>query len=328
MATLIDVFGREITDIRISLTNRCNFGCVYCHDEGLGPVQQPRSAHPDEMTPEEIEQVVRIAREFNIRSVKLTGGEPLVRSDIVEIVERIVRHIGDVSMTTNGSMLTAKAGALRSAGLKRVNVSVDALDPSAFQEIRKGTLAPVLEGIGAALSAGLKPVKLNMVVFKKTVSHIPAMIDHIGKTEGLKLQLIQFMPELVGQKEWMVNIDEVKADLERKADHVLVRDMHHRRIYCFGNAEVEVVDPVYNQEFCMNCRRLRVTHDGQLKGCLNRDDDLVPTRGLDDDGIRRAFQTVVARRVPFYGAYIKKYPDRFGSSEGSSTFPIIGVSGG
>ncbi len=310
MTTLIDAFGREITDLRISLTNRCNFGCVYCHDEGLGPVQEPRAAHPDEMLPIEIERLVRIAREFNIRSVKLTGGEPLIRSDIAEIVERIVRHIADVSMTTNGSMLAQKAGILRSAGLKRVNVSVDSRDPEAFREIRKGSLAPVLEGIGAALAVGLKPVKLNMVVFKKTVGHIPVMIDHIGQTEGLKLQLIQFMPELVGQKEWMVDIDEVKAELERKADRVLVRDMHHRKIYCFGGAEVEVVDPVYNKEFCANCRRLRVTHDGQLKGCLNRDDDLVTTRGLDDDGLRRAFQGVVARRVPYYGVYIPKFPER------------------
>lgn len=310
MNTLMDTFGREITDLRISLTNRCNFGCVYCHDEGLGPVQEPRAAHPNEMLPIEIERLVRIAREFNIRSVKLTGGEPLIRSDIAEIVERIVGHISDVSMTTNGSMLANKADVLRSAGLKRVNVSVDSLDPEAFQDIRKGTLAPVLEGIGAALAVGLKPVKLNMVVFKKTVSHIPAMIDHIGRTEGLKLQLIQFMPELAGQKEWMVDIDEVKAELERKADRVLVRDMHHRKIYSFGGAEVEVVDPVYNREFCFNCRRLRVTHDGKLKGCLNRDDDLVTTRGLSDDGIRLAFRWVVAQRVPYYGVYVKNFPER------------------
>jgi len=262
------------------------------------------------MLPIEIERIVRVAREFNIRSVKLTGGEPLVRNDIVEIVERIVRHMADVSMTTNGSLLASKAGMLRTAGLKRVNVSVDALDPEVFQEIRRGTLAPVLEGVGAALSAGLKPVKLNMVVLKSTVAHIPAMIDHIRQMEGLKLQLIQFMPEWVGQKAWMVDMEEVKAELERKADRVLVRDMHHRRIYCFGSTEVEVVDPVYNREFCFHCRRLRVTHDGRLKGCLNRDDDLVATRGLDDDGLRQAFRDVVARRVPYYGVYVTTVPER------------------
>ena len=173
------MFGREI-DIRIDQPVQLRV-CI-ATTKGWG--RQPRAAHPDEMTPDHIETLVRIAREFNIRSVKLTGGEPLIRSDIVEIIERIVHHIADVSMTTNGSMLASKAGVLRSAGLKRVNVSMDSLEPQAFQEIRKGSLAPVLEGIGAALGAGLKPVKLNMVVFKKTVYHIPAMIDHIGRTEG------------------------------------------------------------------------------------------------------------------------------------------------
>src|SRR5438309_10791648 len=136
-----------------------------------------------------------------------------------------------------------------------------------------------------------------MVVFKHTLAHIPEMIDFISDGDGLKLQLIQFMPELVGQQEWMVDIDSLKKWLEVRADRVLVREMHHRRIYLFNGAEVEVVDPVYNAEFCMNCHRIRVTHDGQLKGCLNRSDDLIPTRGLDGDGLREAFRRVVANRV-------------------------------
>jgi len=242
--------------------------------------------------------------------VKFTGGEPLVRLDMEDIIDRAVRQIPDVSMTTNGSMLAKRAEGLRSAGLKRVNVSIDSLDPVAFQEIRKGQLAPVLRGIEEALRVGLKPVKLNMVVFKHTLAHIPEMIDFISNGDGLKLQLIQFMPELVGQQEWMVDIDSLKKWLEVRADKVLVREMHHRRIYLFHGAEVEVVDPVYNAEFCMNCHRIRVTHNGELKGCLNRNDDLIPTRGLDDDGVRDALRRVVANRVPFYGAYVKEYPKR------------------
>ena len=227
-----------------------------------------------------------------------------------EIIDRAVRQIPDVSMTTNGSMLAKRADRLRAAGLKRVNISIDSLDPGAFRDIRKGELAPVLRGIQEALRVGLKPVKLNMVVFKQTLAHIPEMIDYISDGDGLKLQLIQFMPELVGQQEWMVDIDAVKKWLEARADKVLVREMHHRRIYIFNGAEVEVVDPVYNAEFCMNCHRIRVTHDGKLKGCLNRNDDLLPTRALDDDGLRDAFRQVVANRVPFYGAYVKEYPRR------------------
>jgi cyclic pyranopterin phosphate synthase len=106
----------------------------------------------------------------------------------------------------------------------------------------------------------------------------------------------------------------VKRWLEGRADKVLVREMHHRRIYQFGGAEVELVDPVYNREFCMNCHRIRITHQGELKGCLNRNDDLIPTRGLDDQQLRDAFRSVVAQRVPYYGGYILDYPVRNASA--------------
>jgi GTP 3',8-cyclase len=317
---LVDSFGRPVTDIRISVTKRCNFSCIYCHDEGLGPVARPRAPHAEEMSPAEVERIVEVAREFDIRSVKFTGGEPLVRGDLEEIVGRTVRHVEDVSLTTNGSMLAGRAEGLRNAGLKRVNVSIDSLDPAAFHEIRGGALAPVLRGIEGALRVGLKPVKLNMVVFKPTLPHIPELIQFVSRNDGLKLQLIQFMPELVSPKDWSVDIDSVKRWLESRADRVLVREMHHRRIYLFNGAEVEVVDPVYNREFCMNCHRIRVTHTGELKGCLNRNDDLIPTRGLDDRELRNAFRNVVARRVPYYGAYVTDYPARSGSAA-----PIISL---
>src|SRR5213083_1028294 len=213
---LVDAFGREVTDIRISVTKRCNFGCIYCHDEGLGPILAPRMPHDDEMSIAEIDRIVRVAREFGITSVKYTGGEPLVRLDMEDVIDRTVRLIPDVSMTTNGSMLAGRAEALRNAGLKRVNVSIDSLDPKVFQEIRQGDLRPVLRGIQEALRVGLKPVKLNMVVFKHTLPHIPAMIEYIGHGDGLKLQLIQFMPELVGQQDWMVDIDSLKKWLEAR----------------------------------------------------------------------------------------------------------------
>jgi cyclic pyranopterin phosphate synthase len=307
---LVDAYGRGVTDLRVSVTKRCNFSCIYCHDEGLGPVAPPHTPHGEEMTPVEVERLVRVAREFDIHSVKFTGGEPLVRPDLEEIVARTVRHVEDVSLTTNGSMLAARAEGLRNAGLKRVNVSVDSLDPTAFHEIRGGSLAPVLAGVDAALRVGLKPVKLNLVVFRPTLRHIPDLIAFASRTEGLRVQLIEFMPELVGPKDWSVDIDSVKRWLESRADKVLVREMHHRRIYLFKGAEVEVVDPVRNPEFCMNCHRIRVTHKGELKGCLNRNDDLVPTRGLDDAELRAAFRSVVATRVPYYGGYVREFPPR------------------
>src|SRR2546428_12045942 len=305
---LVDAFGREVTDIRVSVTKRCNFGCIYCHDEGLGPILKPRMPHEDEMSVAEIERLVRVAREYGIRSVKFTGGEALIRLDMEQISDRAVRQLRDVSMTTNGSMLAKRAEALRDAGLKRVNVSIDSLDPSASRYIRKGWLAPVLRGTPEALRFGFKPVKLNMVVFKQTLPHIPRMIEYISDGDGLKLQLIQFMPELVGQQDWMVDIDRLKKWLESRADKGLVREMHHRRIYLFNRAEVEVVDPGYNAEFCMNCHRIRVTHQGELKGGLKPKDDLIRARGLDDDGLREAFRQVVANPVLYYGVYVKEFP--------------------
>jgi len=218
-------------------------------------------------------------------------------------------------------MLEGRAEALRDAGLKRVNVSVDSTNPEEFREIRKGALAPVLRGIRAALRVGLKPVKINMVVFRRTLPHIPEMIDFVGATDGLKLQLIQYMPELVNHEERMVDIGGVKRWLEEHSSRVLVREMHHRRVYVVHGAEVEVVDPVFNPEFCSHCHRIRVTHQGELKGCLNRTDDLIPTRGLDDAALRAAFRRVITTRLPYYGGYITEFPRRAPSSELPTELP-------
>jgi cyclic pyranopterin phosphate synthase len=129
------------------------------------------------------------------------------------------------------------------------------------------------------------------------------------------------MPELVDHQEWGVDIDGVKKFLELRADRVLVREMHHRRIYLYNGTEVEVVDPVNNPEFCFNCHRIRVTHTGELKGCLNRSDDLIPTRGLSDEGVRDAFRRVVAQRVPYYGAHVKEFPQRHPDAAEPIEFP-------
>ncbi len=317
---LTDAAGRYVTDLRVSVTKRCNFGCIYCHDEGLGPVARPRAPHDEEISPIEVERLVAVAREFGIRSVKFTGGEPLVRSDLEEIVARTVRQIPDVSLTTNGSMLAARAEPLRAAGLKRVNVSLDTLDAEEFRAIRGGALAPVLRGVREAVRVGLTPVKVNMVVFRRTVDHLASLIAFVDRTDGLRLQLIQFMPELVDPHDWAVDIAQVRRWLEEHASQVLVREMHHRRVYRFGRAEVELVDPVYNADFCAHCHRIRVTHRGELKGCLNRNDDLVPTRGLDDAALRDAFRTVITTRVPYYGGYLRAYP---GAPSVGSALPML-----
>lgn len=300
---LVDAYGRYVTDIRISVTNRCNFNCVYCHNEGQGKVR-PAGLGPDgELTGAEFGRIVRIAHEFGIRQVKLTGGEPLVRADLEELIASIPDGI-EVSMTTNGSLLEARAATLHQAGLDRVNVSVDTMDPHHFAKLTHGSVAPVLRGVAAAIKAGLQPIKLNMVVFKPTIEFVRSMIDHVSTHDGLELQLIQFMPEHVGMRDQMVEMKEVRDWLEAKADRVEIREMHHRRKYFFNGTRVEVVDPVGNPEFCENCHRIRVTYDAKLKGCLNRNDNLISLRGLGDDGVRGAFRQVVAQRVPYYGVYV------------------------
>jgi cyclic pyranopterin phosphate synthase len=297
---LVDAFGRPLTDLRISVTERCNFKCVYCHNEGQGQlVKPPHAAHADEMTPSEVENLVRVASELGVNKVKLTGGEPLVREDLEEIVRRISPFV-EVSLTTNGSMLEHRAANLRAAGLARCNVSLDSLTPKEFEDIRGGQLAPVLRGIHAALDAGLKPLKVNLVVYQHTVKNIPSLIDYVGAADGLRLQLIQFMPEMAWQHPFAVDIATVRSFLEAQADRVAERRLHRRKRYRIRGAWVEIVDPVNNPEFCLSCHRVRVTHDGHLKGCINVNSNLVATRGLDDEGLRAAFRRVVAERAPFY----------------------------
>ncbi|HWG89929.1 MAG TPA: GTP 3',8-cyclase MoaA [Candidatus Thermoplasmatota archaeon] len=303
---LVDGYGRFVSDIRVSLTNRCNFKCVYCHNEGLGDTLGPRAPTADEMTADEVVRLLRLAREFDIVRVKFTGGEPTLRADLEEIVRRVSPFM-EVSLTTNGSLLAPRAKALREAGLSRLNLSIDTLDPAHFQRVRRGTLAPVLAGLQAALDAGLAPLKVNMVLLDETVEALPSLVDFAAKRPGLTLQLIEVMPEIrTDMAPRRVNLERVRDWLTARADFVETRVMHHRKIYHLRETDVEIVDPVGNPEFCANCHRIRVTHDGKLKGCLNRNDDLVPTRGLDDDQVRQAFRTVVQNRMPYYDAYLKR----------------------
>lgn len=301
---LVDNFGRPLTDLRVSVTERCNFRCFYCHNEGQGnPILPAASAAPNEMTADEVVRIVQIANRLGVTRVKYTGGEPLVRQDLEDIVER-TSPLLETSVTTNGSMLEHRARDLADAGLSRINVSVDSLRPDEFEEIRGGQLAPVLRGVRAALEAGLQPVKLNLVLYKSTLQNLESLIDFVGTVPGLELQLIQFMPEMAFRQATGIDVQAVHERLSLMASHVEQREMHHRRRYQIRSAWVELVDPVGNADFCQHCHRVRVTADGKLKGCINVNGNLVPTRGLDDDGIRRAFEQIVSTRAPFYGPRI------------------------
>ena len=303
---LVDGFGREVSGVRVSLTDRCNFDCVYCHNEGLGDTRGPMDPTEDEMDTEDVVRFLEVAAEYDVEKVKFTGGEPMLRDDLEEIIRRTPDGM-ETSLTTNGTFLPGRAEDLKDAGLSRVNVSQDAIDPQEFARITKtGAYEKVIEGVEAALDAGLDPVKLNMVVFTHTASYVEGMVEHVADNSGLQLQLIQYMPELTGKPEWNIDIGRVHDWLSDIADRVEQRDMHDRNRYWVDGGMVEIVDPVENAEFCANCHRVRVTHEGYLKGCLNRNDDLRSMGEMSKSEVRETFEEVVHNRVPYYGEFMIK----------------------
>lgn len=302
MTTLVDPHGRPINSLRISLTQRCNFNCFFCHHEG-------EHDSGDELTAEEVERIVKLAAEQGITKVKLTGGEPLVRKDIVEIVKRISPLVEEVSMTTNASRLKEVACALKEAGLARVNISLHTLCPESFEEITGNDTASVKKGIEEAVKCGLNPVKLNMVVMKGVNNEeIDSLIDYSREVGGI-LQLIEFQELEDGVEHYdsyHYDLVPVEEELERRSVKVVERKMHLRKIYYLRDgARVEVVRPMHNSKFCAYCTRIRITSDGKLKPCLMRDDNHVPfvslmRNGASEEEILGAFKEAVARRVPFW----------------------------
>ena len=296
-----DRFGRPVTGLRISVTEDCNLNCFYCHQEGC-----PASSR--EMTAEEIGKIVELATEFGVRKIKLTGGEPLLREDIVEVVRAAaIPKIKEVSMTTNGTLLSGLARELAEAGLTRLNISLDTLDEGTYEKITgKRTLRSALEGIDAALDAGLKPVKLNMVVLMGVNEHeVESMIAYTSKRDII-LQLIELL-DVNGKDfaKYHYSLDGIERELQARATAVRTRrSMQARKKYILPRGEVEVVRPMHNTKFCAHCTRLRLTPDGRLKPCLMRNDDLVdllPYVSANDlAGARKAFLKAIARREPYF----------------------------
>ena len=300
--TLLDPYGRPVNSLRISLTQRCNFNCFFCHHEG-------EHDSGDELTLEEVERIVKIVSEQGVRKVKLTGGEPLVRDDIVEIVRRIKPYVDEVSMTTNASRLEELACTLKEAGLARVNISLHTLCPESFEEITGNGTENVRKGIEAAVRCGLHPVKLNMVVMKD-VNHneIDEMIEYSRKV-GATLQLIEFQELENGVEHYSkyhYDLVPIEEELEKQSEKIVEREMHLRKIYHLKEGgRVEVVRPMHNSKFCAYCTRIRVTSDGKLKSCLMRDDNHVPfvslmRSGASKEEILDAFKEAVNRRIPYW----------------------------
>jgi cyclic pyranopterin phosphate synthase len=304
---LIDSFGRPLLNLRVAVTNKCNLRCSYCHGEGE---DKESGRYNGEMSSEEIAQIVKIAVGLGITRVKLTGGEPLMRKDIVDIVSKLsaISGLTDLSMTSNGTMLEPLALELRKAGLKRMNISLPTLHGAVFHGLTGGDVDNVIMGVNAAVEAELCPVKLNMLILNGINDEaVPEMIEFAAKT-GTVLQLIELEPVNVSDSFYRANhqsLDSYEEALQRKALKVETRRfMQNRHVYHLPDVKVETVRPIENTDFCLNCSRLRITSDGKLKPCLMKNDNLVdiltPLRkGAGDEELVKLFLFANENRQPF-----------------------------
>jgi len=300
---LVDSFGRRINDLRISVTDRCNFRCQYCMPaEGLAWIDRNGI-----LTYEEIERLVGIFGAIGIEDVRLTGGEPLVRRDLPELIKRLknLGMIRDLALTTNGYLLERHAEALADAGLDRINVSLDSLERDRFFRLtRRDALPQVLTGLEAIMKqSGINSVKVNAVAIRGfTEVELPRFCE-LAKTTGCQVRFIEFMP-LDGDRSW--DPSQVLSGAELR---LLIEDTHPlvelerepsatARVFRFteGGGEIGFISPV-TEPFCSDCNRLRLTADGKLRTCLfslNETDLLEPLReGMDDAGVEALIRKAV-----------------------------------
>jgi len=274
----LDTFNRPLRDLRISVTDRCNFRCVYCMPKEVFGKDFQFLPRAEILSFEEIERLVRVFVRLGVRKVRLTGGEPLVRRNIERLVEMLAK-IGDLdlTLTTNGSLLAAKARALRDAGLKRVTVSLDSLDDAVFKAMNDVDfpVAKVLEGMDAAEAAGLAPIKVNMVV-KRGLNEqsILPMARHFRGT-GRILRFIEYM-DVGSSNGWrlddVVSAREIIATIDRElplepVERNYTGEVAERWRYKDGSGEIGVIASV-TQAFCADCTRARLSADGSLFTCL------------------------------------------------------------
>jgi cyclic pyranopterin phosphate synthase len=321
---LPDSFGRIATDLRVSLTDRCNLRCAYCMPpEGLDWL--PKT---DQLTDDEVVRLVRIGVErLGIREVRFTGGEPLLRRGLAGIVARTaaLRPRPEISLTTNAIGLERAAGTLRAAGLDRVNVSLDTLRPETFRKLaRRDRLPDVLDGLAAAAQAGLRPVKVNAVLMRDLNDDEAAPLLRYCLDRGYELRFIEQMP-LDAQHGWkraeMVTAEEILAALGR--EFTLTPDDPRQRgsapaeafLVDGGPARVGVIASV-TRPFCGTCDRVRLTADGQIRNCLfarSESDLRGPLRaGADDAELAAAWRRAVAVKLPGHGINDPSFlqPDR------------------
>ncbi len=308
MRSIVDGYGRPFSGLRVSITQKCNLLCPHCHKEG-----QIQSA--EEMTPDEIGRISSIAASLGSSKVKITGGEPLMREDICEIVSAIRPYVREISMTTNGVLLSSVAEKLKRAGLDRVNMSVHSLSGSNLERISGMNYLDDFErGLKAAESAELKPIKLNMVVLKGINEGEIWEMARYASSHGAILQLIELASDKSRcNEEFFLNhhysLNELEAYLAANSSGITYNELHRRGRYTLEKdgmkMVIELVRSMHNSEFCANCGRLRLSSDGKLKGCLfdkqNQFDLLGPLRnGNSSDEIREIFMKTISRRMPYW----------------------------
>ncbi|MFW9980931.1 MAG: GTP 3',8-cyclase MoaA [Candidatus Thorarchaeota archaeon] len=304
----VDRFGRHINNLRIALTQDCCFSCFFCHKEGEDRTKREISA-------EEIELIVKHASRHGVHNVKLTGGEPLLRKDILEIIRRISPHVSDLSITTNGVFLEDMAEDLKEAGLSRVNVSIHSLDPEIYSRITGfDDLEKVIRGVKRAVDVGLSPVKVNMTIIRgyneESIEDLMVFASEIGAT--LQIIELQQIPEGDSdrQMELWVDLKPLEEELRERAIKTEKRSTQSRYQHTINldsqrSVVVEIVRPMHNTAFCDKCTRLRVTSDGKLKPCLYRLDNMVEIFSCGDqpedmDIVEQAFEQAVSKREPYW----------------------------
>jgi cyclic pyranopterin phosphate synthase len=321
---LADSFGRVATDLRVSLTDRCNLRCAYCMPpEGLDWLPSP-----EVLTGDEIVRLIRIGTSMlGIREVRFTGGEPLLRRDLESIVARTaaLEPRPEISLTTNGIGLVRRADQLRAAGLDRINVSLDTLRPEVFRKLaRRDRLHDVLDGLAAAATAGLTPVKVNTVLMRGLNDGEAAPLLRYCLEHGYELRFIEQMP-LDAQHGWkraeMVTAEEIFAALSAEftltPDDARVRGSAPAETFGVngGPARVGVIASV-TRPFCGSCDRVRLTADGQVRNCLfaREESDLRTAlrSGAEDAEIASRWQAAVAGKLPGHGINDPSFlqPDR------------------
>ena len=291
---LVDSHGRVMRDLRISVTDRCNFRCLYCLPEteaafnfyrgrwaslpNPAPIHHQWAPRSSLLSFEEIERFVRLAVELGIDKIRLTGGEPLLRQELETLVAKLAAIAGvrDVAMTTNGFHFQQKAVALRDAGLRRISFSLDSLDRANFQKITgRDALGEVLEGIRLAQELELHPVKVNAVIIKGVNDHEIESLAGFAHDNGLAMRFIEFMPldsARVWLKEMVMPAGEMLTRLRARfalqpVSSANVSETARRWTFADGRGEIGLIAPV-SEPFCGHCNRLRLTADGQLRTCL------------------------------------------------------------